>query len=83
MLETEISFGYEWVGVLRSIIWLCPIVLLIIALLDMLYGYYQLLRVGVFCASAYLAVQEKGQGSKFWLWAFIACALRVRLENQG
>lgn len=60
---------------LRWGIWLGPIVCLLIALGDMPYGYYQLLRVILFCASAYLAIAEGKRDSGFWLWAFIACAL--------
>lgn len=60
---------------LRAAIWLVPIALLLIALLDMPYGYYQLLRVCIFCTSAYIAVQQNDGGDKFWMWGFIACAL--------
>lgn len=60
---------------LRAGIWLGPILLLLIALLDMLYGYYQILRVIVFCSSAYISIQEKDCNGAFWLWAFVACAL--------
>lgn len=59
---------------LRAGIWFGPITLLLIALSDMPYGYYQLLRVIMFCASVYIAIQEK-ERSDFWLWAFAACAL--------
>jgi hypothetical protein len=60
---------------LRAGIWLGPILLLLIALVDMPYGYYQLLRVIVFCVSAYLAIQENERNGEFWLWAFVGCAL--------
>lgn len=60
---------------LRLGIWLGPILLLLVALLNMPYGYFQFLRVIVFCASAYLAIQEKDRNGEFWLWAFVACAL--------
>lgn len=56
-------------------IWLGPILLLLIALFNMPYAYYQLLRVVVFCDAAYLVLQEKERGSDLWLWAFTACAL--------
>lgn len=59
---------------LRVGIWFGPILLLMIALSDMPYGYYQLLRVITFCASVYIAIQEK-ERSDFWFWAFTACAL--------
>ena len=60
---------------LRWSIWLGPVVALLVAMLDMPYGYYQLLRVGIFCVSAYLAIAEGKQGNGFWLWTFIACGL--------
>lgn len=60
---------------LRWSIWLGPVVFLLVAMSDMPYGYYQLLRVVVFCASAYLAFAEGKLDSGFWLWAFIASAL--------
>ena len=59
---------------LRAGIWLGPILLLLIALLDMPYGYYQILRVITFCASVYLATQENERGD-LWFWAFVACAI--------
>lgn len=59
----------------RAAIWLVPIALLLIALLDMPYGYYQLLRVCIFCTSAYIAVQQNDSNEKFWMWGFVACAL--------
>lgn len=60
---------------LRAGVWLVPISLLLIALLDMPYGYYQLLRVLIFCTSVYIAVQERGRDNEGWFWAFVACAL--------
>ena len=60
---------------IRAGLWLVPISLLLVALLDMPYGYYQLLRVLIFCVSAYLAVREKGEHSEGWFWTFAACAL--------
>jgi uncharacterized membrane protein len=60
---------------LRWGIWLGPIVGLLLALSEMPYGYYQLLRVIVFCASAYLVIAEGKQDNGFWLWAFVASAL--------
>lgn len=60
---------------LRWGIWLGPIGILLIALADMPYGYYQILRVILFCASVYLAIAEGRRDGGFWLWAFIASAL--------
>lgn len=36
-------------------VWIIPIGALVVALADMPYGYYQLLRVLIFCTAAYLA----------------------------
>lgn len=60
---------------LRVGLWACPVLLLAIALLDMPYGYYQVLRVVVFCASAYLGLYERNQNEEVWSWAFFGCAL--------
>ena len=60
---------------LRWSIWLGPVVALLVAMLDMPYGYYQLLRVIIFCVSVYLAIAEGKQDYGFWTWAFIACGL--------
>jgi hypothetical protein len=60
---------------LRWGIWLIPVVCLLGALLDMPYGYYQLLRVLVFCASVYVALSEGKLETGVWFWAFAACAL--------
>lgn len=60
---------------LRAGIWLGPILLLLFALADVPYGYYQVVRVIVFCASVYLAVKEKDRNGEFWLWTFVTCAL--------
>ena len=60
---------------LRAAIWLVPIALLLTALLDMPYGYYQLLRVYIFCSSVYLAVQQNKSKQDIWFWGLVACAL--------
>ena len=60
---------------LRLSIWLGPVVALLVAMLNMPYGYYQLLRVMIFCVSVYLAIAEGKQDYGFWMWAFIACGL--------
>lgn len=60
---------------LRAGIWIVPILMLLIALIDMPYGYYQILRVMIFCSSVFIAIREKEQNGVFWLWAFVACAL--------
>ena len=56
MTKTEKS-KFSWA------IWWGPIVCLLLALGDMPYGYYQLLRVILFCASVYLIIQESKQDS--------------------
>jgi len=68
MTKTEKS-KFSWA------IWWGPIVCLLLALGDMPYGYYQLLRVILFCASVYLIIQESKQDSSIWLWVLIASAL--------
>lgn len=55
-------------------IWIIPAICHLIAPLDMPYGYYQLLRVLVFCACLYLASLELKHGTP-WSWAFVAGAL--------
>lgn len=60
---------------MRFIVWIGPIVCLAVALADMPYGYYQLLRIVIFCAAIYLAIVEKRDADNGWLWAFVACAL--------
>ncbi|MGA1798665.1 DUF6804 family protein [Sphingomonas sp. 4RDLI-65] len=60
---------------MRFIVWIGPIVCLAVALGDMPYGYYQLLRIVIFCAAVYLAIIEKRDADNAWLWAFVACAL--------
>ena len=56
-------------------LWPATVVALLVALLDMPYGYYQLLRVGVFCVGIYFALAEYKAGGQPWMWAFVATAL--------
>lgn len=60
---------------MKSAVWLLSIATLGIALLPMPYGYYQLLRVFIFCSSAYLVLEYKGQAGEGWMWILIALAL--------
>lgn len=60
---------------LSKLVWLVPIAALGGALLDMPYGYYQLLRVLVFCATAYLAFESHKRGDVAWAWALGATAI--------
>lgn len=59
----------------RLAVWLVPIAFLLAALVDMPYGYYQLLRVLIFAVSVYLAVAESKLEQGVWFWALVACAL--------
>jgi hypothetical protein len=60
---------------LPKLVWLVPIAALGGALLDMPYGYYQLLRVLVFCATAYLAFESYKRGDVAWAWALGGTAI--------
>ena len=42
---------------------------------DMPYGYYELLRVMVFCCAIFLAIGEREHSDSIWLWTLGACAL--------
>jgi hypothetical protein len=56
-------------------VWLIPIVALGVALLEMPYGYYQLLRVLVFCVAAYLAFESAKRSETSWAWVLGGIAL--------
>lgn len=56
-------------------IWVITIGALGIALLEMPYGYYLLLRVLVFCVSCYLAVHSYQRRQETWAWIFIGAAI--------
>lgn len=56
-------------------VWVIPIVALGVALLDLPYGYYQLLRVLVFCLSCYLAYQSRLAQESAWTWVFAGLAI--------
>ena len=58
-----------------KLLWLIPITALLVALLDMPYGYYQLLRVLIFCVSGYLAFEAIGRSQVNWAWVFGGTAL--------
>ncbi len=60
---------------LSKLVWLVPIAALGGALLDMPYGYYQLLRVLVFCATAYLVLESHRRGYVAWVWALGGTAI--------
>lgn len=64
----------------RLIIWLMPAVLLIIALTQLPYSYYQFLRIVVCIAAGYLAYSEFKLKDKLNIWA-IVFALLVVLFN--
>lgn len=58
-----------------KLVWFLPIVALIVALLDMPYGYYQVLRVVVFCVSVYLAYESSENGNAAWTWTLVGVAI--------
>lgn len=43
--------------------------------MDMPYGYYQLLRVLVFCVTGYLALESHRRGYVAWAWALGGTAI--------
>lgn len=60
---------------LSRLVWLLPMAALGAALLDMPYGYYELLRVLVFCAAAYLAFESQKHGNLAWAWVLAGTAI--------
>lgn len=56
-------------------LWLVPIGALGVALFDLPYGYYQLLRVLLFCVSLYLAYWSHQRHEQTWTWVFAALAI--------
>jgi hypothetical protein len=58
-----------------KLVWLIPMAALAVALLDMPYGYYGLLRVLVCGACAYLAAQDANHGKAEWAWVLGGCAV--------
>jgi len=52
-------------------IWIIPIIMLFVALLDLPYGYYTLLRIIVCGCSGYLAFTAYNVSQKATLWVFI------------
>lgn len=54
----------------RKLIWIIPSAALAVALLDMPYGYYVLLRVLVCGVCIYLAIEETKAGRSGWTWVF-------------
>lgn len=59
----------------NALFWFCPIFALIIALLEMPYGYYQLLRVFICGAALYFVSIENTSENGPWFWLFIFCAI--------
>lgn len=51
-----------------KILWFVPMGALGVALLDMPYGYYQLLRILIFCVAAYLAYRSSQHSETGWPW---------------
>jgi hypothetical protein len=56
-------------------LWLVPIGALGVALFELPYGYYQLLRVLLFCASCYLGYWSHLRHEQAWSWVFAALAI--------
>ena len=56
-------------------IWVVPIIALGVGLLDLPYGYYQLLRVLVFCLSCHLACRSHIARESAWAWVFVGLAI--------
>ena len=54
---------------------LIAIVLLLLALLPMPYGYYTLVRLCIFIYSAYLAYNLWQEKNETWMWIFIVIAI--------
>lgn len=61
-------FAQNWYKIVATL-------LLLIALGDLEYGYYQLLRWLITGASAYSAFWAYGNGSKSWMWLFVVLAI--------
>ena len=57
------------------LIWLVPMAALGVALLDMPYGYYALLRLLVCGVCAFLAAREANEGKIGWTWVLGGCAV--------
>lgn len=60
----------------KNYIWLIPCIMILIALVDMPYGYYKLLRFIVCGFCIFLTVQEaKVENQNKWVWIIGATAL--------
>lgn len=59
----------------HQVLWLVTIVALAAALMELPYGYYQLLRVLVFCVACYFAVRSHEAQAQVWTWVFIGLAI--------
>ena len=60
---------------MRWLPWMVPSLLLGIALFDLPYGYYQLLRVALFLTALFHLLQSVERSEKPWAWVFGAIAL--------
>lgn len=56
-------------------LWLIPMAALGVALAEMPYGYYQLLRVLIFCVSCFLAYRSHEAHQQAWTWIFVGLAI--------
>lgn len=59
----------------NKLVWLIPIGALAIALTDMPYGYYMLLRVVICGSCIYLATRETRMSEAAWVWILGGCAV--------
>jgi len=73
---------------ISKLIWLVPMAALAVALLELPYGYYVLLRLLVCAVCAYLAVQENYAGRTGWTWVLGGVAVlynpifRIHLDRE-
>ena len=73
----------------KDFIWIAPILVLILGLLPMPYGYYSMSRIIVCFSSAFIAYKLKDQKNVLKLWVFIALAilynpiLPIHLDDKG
>jgi hypothetical protein len=71
---TPTDKGIQGMNGQPKLIWLVPMAALAVALFDMPYGYYSLLRFLMCGVCLYLAVQE-GNSESGWVWILGGCAL--------
>jgi len=71
-----------------KLVWLIPMAALSVALLEMPYGYYTLLRLLVCGVCLYLVAWDSEHGRKSWVWVLGGCAVlynpvfRIHLDRE-